>query len=410
MDMIDRVMIRALNKKWKALEPLLDERQRRLWAGTEANVLGYGGASVLVRITGLAMNTVRVGMKDAEQQSRSKRRILEGVMRRPGAGRKALSETWPELKQRLASLVDDSTRGDPMSPLKWTSKSTEKLAEALSSGRRKISRHTVAKYLRDMDFSLQSNRKTHEGNSHPDRDKQFKYIAKQVIDFQRRRQPVVSVDAKKKELIGNYKKSGREWRKKGEALKVNAYDFKGPEGKALPFGVYDTGANVGWVSIGIDHDTASFAVETMRQWWLRMGIEAYPKAKALLVTADCGGSNGNRVRLWKLELQRFASEMGLAVTVCHFPPGTSKWNKIEHRMFSHITANWRARPLRSLSVVVNLIGHTTTKTGLKIRATVDKGRYPLKVKVSDEEMEKLVLSPHNFHGEWNYTIRPLLIS
>ena len=403
--------LKALGVRWKSLAPIFDERKRRLWAGAEAKALGYGGVSAVARTTGLAINTVRTGMDEASQVVKEGRRANEtGVesqrQRRPGAGRKAITEGWPGFDEKLSRLVDSSTRGDPMSPLRWSSKSTAKLAKAMSRGKRTISRHTIAAHLRAMDYSLQSNRKRFEGMSHPDRDRQFRYIAQQVATFQERGQPVVSVDTKKKELLGRHKNAGKEWNPQGRPTEVDAYDFRGPEGKVVPFGIYDLSDNKGWVSVGIDHDTASFAVASIRQWWLRMRKRRYPAATELLMTADCGGSNGNRVRLWKRELQALASETGLTITVCHFPPGTSKWNKIEHRMFCHISENWRARPLTSLGVVVSLIGSTTTQAGLKIRAAADLRKYPLKVKVSDEEMRGIRMTRHNFHGEWNYTIQP----
>jgi hypothetical protein len=409
--MIESNTLKALEARWKSLNPILDERRRRLWAGAEANALGYGGASAVARATGLALNTVRAGMVEAELAAKRKGRAQEPAheqqrQRRTGAGRKAITDAWPGFDEKLARLVDSSTRGDPMSPLRWSSKSTAKLARAMSRGNRTVSRHTVAAHLQAMDYSLQSNRKRFEGMSHPDRDRQFRYIARQVAAFQERGQPVVSVDTKKKELLGKFKNGGREWTKKGHPTEVEAYDFRGPGGKAVPFGIYDVSDNKGWVNVGIDHDTASFAVSSIRQWWLRMGKRRYATATELLMTADCGGSNGNRVRLWKRELQSFASETGLAITVCHFPPGTSKWNKIEHRMFCHISANWRARPLTGLGVIISLIGSTTTQAGLKIRAAADLRTYPLKVKVSDEEMCAILMTRHKFHGEWNYTIQP----
>jgi len=404
-------ILEALRARWKSLAPILDERRRRLWAGAEANALGYGGASAVARATGFALNTIRSGMLQATQFAKGGRHTQEpGTeqqrQRKRGAGRKAITEAWPGFDEKLARLVGSSTRGDPMSPLRWSSKSTAKLAKAMSRGKRTVSRHTVAAHLQAMDYSLQSNRKRFEGMSHPDRDRQFRYISRQVAAFQERGQPVVSVDTKKKELLGKHKNAGKEWTKKRRPTEVDAYDFKGREGKAVPFGIYDVSDNKGWVSVGIDHDTASFAAASIRQWWLRMGRRRYAAATELLMTADCGGSNGNRVRLWKRELQALASETGLAITVCHFPPGTSKWNKIEHRMFCHISENWRARPLTSLGVVVSLIGSTTTQAGLKIRAAADLRKYPLKVKVSDEEMRSILMTRHDFHGEWNYTIQP----
>jgi len=329
--------------------------------------------------------------------------------RRPGGGRKPITHHRPEVLTALQRLVEPTTCGDPMSPLRWTCKSTTELAQALSKkgGTGTISPRTVASLFHDMEYSLQGNYKTKEEGSHPDRDEQFHYISRQTRLFQKRGQPVVSVDTKKKELIGNYKNGGREWRPKGDPEKVKSHDFKDEElGKVIPYGVYDLTANAGWVTVGVDHDTPAFAVASIRAWWLQMGRRAYPKASELLITADCGGSNSYRARLWKTELQRLASGMGLKISVCHFPPGTSKWNKIEHRMFCHITKNWRARPLISHEVVVNLIGNTSTKTGLRIRASLDKRSYPKGIAVTDSEVAKVRMHKASFHGEWNYTIMP----
>jgi hypothetical protein len=313
----------------------------------------------------------------------------------------------PDLLHELEKLVDPVTRGDPMSPLRWTCKSAEKLAEGLQAQGHVVSERTVNRLLHDLGYSLQSNRKTIEGKGHPDRDAQFQYINRRVKAFQRQGQPVVSVDTKKKELVGQYRNGGRERQPKGRPEKVKVHDFidKGP-GKVIPYGVYDMAANAGWVSVGVDHDTAEFAVETIRRWWNRMGTRAYPQAKKVLITADGGGSNGSRCRLWKVELQRLSDEIGLTISVCHFPPGTSKWNKIEHRMFCHITENWRGRPLVSREVVVNLIGGTKTKAGLEIRSELDGGNYPIAREVTDQQMDGLSIKREKFHGEWNYTIRP----
>ena len=303
-------------------------------------------------------------------------------------------------------MVEPATRGDPESPLRWTSKSTRQLAAALAEKGHDISHSTVADILHELGYNLQANVKSRELSSHPDRDAQFRYLTDQVQEHMARKQPVISVDTKKKELVGDYKNAGREWEKKGQPVKVNIYDFVDPErGKAIPYGVYDVASNAGWVSVGTDHDTASFAVETIRRWWLEVGRRAYPKAKKLLISADGGGSNGYRTRLWKIELSRLAAETDLSITVCHLPPGTSKWNKIEHRLFSHISMNWRGRPLTSHEVVVELIGATTTRAGLKVRAQLDTNKYPTDIKVTDEEIAAVPLRKHDFHGEWNYTIR-----
>jgi len=307
----------------------------------------------------------------------------------------------------LEALVDPVTRGDPRSPLRWTCKSTRQLSQELERKGYLISNVTVADLLHRLDYSLQANAKTLEGATHPDRDAQFQYINGRVKWFLKRHQPVISVDTKKKELVGKFKNGGKEWQPKGQPEKVEVHDFASPEStKVIPYGVYDIGKNMGWVNVGTDHDTASFALASIRRWWFGMGREVYPNAKDLLICADCGGSNGYRIRLWKIELQRFASETGLKITTCHFPPGTSKWNKIEHRLFSHISMNWRGRPLISHEVIVKLIGETTTRTGLEVKAQLDKRKYPVKVKITDEEMKMVNLKPHKFHGEWNYSINP----
>ena len=333
--------------------------------------------------------------------------VTTGRVRRPGGGRKPLTHHDPGLVAALESLVEPLTRGDPQSPLRWTCKSTAKLAAELKARGHPVSPRTINTLLAQLGYSLQSNRKTREGGKHPDRNAQFEHINAKAESFQRSGQPVVSVDTKKKELVGDFKNGGREWQPKGQPEEVRVHDFIDPKlGKAIPYGVYDLAANLGWVSVGVDHDTAEFAVATLRRWWERLGSEMYPGAKRLLVTADGGGSNGSRCRLWKLKLQEFADETGLRVTVCHFPPGTSKWNKIEHRMFCHITQNWRGRPLVDLECVVSLIGSTTTETGLEIRAELDEKTYPLGRVVTQREMDALSIKADEFHGEWNYTIRP----
>jgi len=400
----------SIRSKFAALDPVLDERSRRIWAATEAKALGWGGVSLVATATGIARNTIHAGVKELSRSGRGAKRDAAptvGRIRRMGGGRKRLTETVPQLREALEALVEPATRGDPMSPLRWTCKSTTQLAAALAAQGRVVSERTVASLLHELDYSLQGTLKTREGTSHPDRDKQFRYISRQTRLFQRRGQPVISVDTKKKELVGDFANAGREWQPKGQPERVRVHDFKDEHlGKAIPYGVYDVLANTGWVSVGIDHDTPAFAVQSIRAWWKRMGGLAYPTATDLLIMADCGGSNGYRARLWKVALQQLANELALRIAVCHFPPGTSKWNKIEHRMFCHITENWRGRPLISLEVIVNLIGRTTTRTGLAIKATLDRRRYPKGVKVSDEALARLNLTPARFHGEWNYTLSP----
>lgn len=409
--MVDTETVLQIRTKYKFLAPLLDEKTRRCWAATEATTIGWGGISAVAQATGLSRNTILAGVKELEQpsllwiESHEKRRRV----RQPGAGRKSLSETDSRVRRDLKKLLDTSTRGDPQSPLKWTSKSCRKLAEELNRQGHAISHQTVAELLHQMDYSLQSNRKTREGTNHPDRDAQFKYINTQVRAFQQGGQPVVSVDAKKRELIGDFQQKGRSWRPKGHPTKVRVHDFEDPpSGHAIPYGVYDLTYNEGWVSIGIDHNTAAFAVETIRHWWYEMGRAVYPEADELLVTADAGGSNGNRVRLWKVALQGLANELGWRIKVCHFPPGTSKWNKIEHRMFCHITKNWSGTPLVSRAVIVSLIGNTTTDTGLHIKAKLDLNSYPKGIKITDEVFAAVNIEKDSFHGEWNYTILPMV--
>jgi hypothetical protein len=397
-----------LKQKFDVLAPFLDERQQRLWAGAEASVLGHGGITLVAQATGLSRPTVTAGLREMQAFRDDPDSVLDPAqIRQPGAGRKPLTETDPTLLAALEALVDPLTRGDPESPLRWTCKSTTQLAEALTAQGHPVSPRKVAQLLRDIGYSLQGTRKTLEGKGHPDRNAQFEYINTTVTSFQERGQPVISVDTKKKELIGLYQQRGQEWQPAGEPELVSTYDFPDPDvGKGIPYGVLDWGNNVGWVSVGVDHDTAEFAVQTIRRWWVGMGQERHPEATALLITADGGGSNGSRNRLWKRELQKLADELGLAITVCHFPPGTSKWNKIEHRMFNHVSMNWRGRPLTSHEVMVELIGSTTTQAGLRIEAEVDRGTYPLKIKVSDAEMAALEIERAAFHGNWNYTIRP----
>lgn len=388
--------------RFATIAPHLNERQRRLWVGTEARALGRGGVSLVARATGVSRPTVHKAQEELDDLPE-----MNGRVRRAGGGRKRLRELDPGLEAALDALVDPDTRGDPMSPLRWTCKSTGQLALALTRGGHPVSAATVATMLHEAGYSLQGNAKTHEGNQHPDRDAQFRYLNEKATEFRDTGLPVVSVDAKKKELVGEFKNGGREWEPKGQPVEVKVHDFLDKElGKAIPYGIYDIERNVGWVNVGQDHETAAFAVESLRRWWRGDGELVYSNAGELLICADGGGSNGYRSRLWKYELGRFAAETGLSITVCHLPPGTSKWNKIEHRLFSHITMNWRGRPLTSLEVIVDLIGATTTKQGLKVHAERDLGSYPKGVKVTDAELAAIILKAHDFHGEWNYTIIP----
>ena len=395
-----------IREKFRTLEAVLDERSRRLWAATEAKALGYRGQTLVAKATGMARNTVHVGLRELEHTADALTGDHQRV-RRSGGGRKRLIEHDPLLVTQLDALVEPTSRGDPQSPLRWTCKSTRQLAAALQQHGHKVGRHKVSELLVDLGYSLQANRKTKEGTSHPDRDAQFTYINAQVQAFQARGQPVVSVDTKKKELVGDFKNGGRAWQPQGQPELVRIYDFVDKRlGQGIPYGVYDPTANVGWVSVGSDHDTAAFAVETLRRWWHNMGAPMYGGATALLITADGGGSNGSRNRLWKVARQRLADELGLRISVCHFPPGTSKWNKIEHRMFSHSSMNGRGKPLTSHEVIVNLIANTTTQTGLTIHAELDTHQYPTGIKVTDQELETVRLQKADFHGEWNYTILP----
>ena len=395
----------SLRGKYAVLGPLLDERTRRLWAAAEARAIGRGGITRVAEATGMSRVTVRAGLRELESGAASP--APAGRLRGPGGGRKALAERDPGLVGALERELDPVTRGDPTGPLRWTCSSAARLSQRLRAAGHPASERTVNRLLHELGYGLQANRKMREGRQHPDRDAQFRRIDRRVRAFQRLGQPVVSVDTKKKELVGPYRNGGREWRPKGQPEEVRVHDFIDRDlGKAIPYGVYDLTANAGWVSVGVDHDTAAFAVETLRRWWRQMGRRAHPDARRLLVTADGGGSNGSRSRLWKPELQNLADELGLRVSVCHFPPGTSKWNKIEHRMFCHVTQNWRGRPLVSHEVVVNLIGATTTKAGLSIRSELDKGLYPTGIQVSDEQMGALAIKRDPFHGEWNYTLSP----
>ena len=394
----------GLARKFEVLGRVLDERTRRLVAAAEAEALGFGGVTAVAQASGLSRGTVIRGMaelKVAPKPARGQR------IRRIGAGRKRTIDQDATLKRDLESLVEPVTRGDPESPLRWTCKSVRQLAAELKRMKHQTSHRMVAELLHEMDYSLQANRKTLEGSTHPDRDAQFHHISDKSREFQAGRQPVISVDTKKKELVGDFNNNGRELRPKGDPEKVRVHDFLIPAlGRAAPYGVYDVTQNAGWVSVGVDHDTAAFAAQSIRRWWESMGAKAYPDARKLLITADSGGSNGARVRLWKVELQKLADETGLEISVCHLPPGTSKWNKIEHRLFSFISQNWRGKPLVSHQVIVNLIAATTTKTGLRVRAEIDPGQYPKGVKVSDKQIATIRLERDPFHGEWNYTILP----
>jgi Rhodopirellula transposase DDE domain len=394
-------------RRFKAVASHLNERQRRLLLAAEAKELGRGGVTALARLTGAARSTIQAGLRELAHESVEVSGPPDRT-RRPGGGRKKVTVIDPGLASAIEALVDPDARGDPESPLRWTLKSTRNLADELTARGHPTSSRTVAHVLEDdLGFSLQANRKTVEGKQHPDRDAQFRYINEQVRSYTRRREPVLSVDSKKKELVGSYKNQGKTWRRKKDPEKVQIHDFIDKEqGKAIPYGIWDMSRNRGWVSVGIDHDTAAFAVAALRSWWINEGRHVYPKARRVLICADAGGSNSSRSRLWKLELSRLATDIGLAITVCHFPPGTSKWNKIEHRLWSQVTSNWRGQPLTSRQVAVDLIGATTTRTGLTVHAELDEGSYPSGIKVADEEMASIRLERHDFHGDWNYTIRP----
>ena len=396
------VTVEMLAAKFGAILPFLDERQRRLLLGAEARALGHGGIRLVAQAAGVREATVALGVGDLEGEA-----LPPGRARRPGGGRRQSACLDPGLVPALLALVEPEERGDPMSPLRWTVKSTRALAAELSAQGHRVSPGTVAGLLREQGFSLQANAKVLEGSSHADRDAQFRYIGGQAAERMAAGQPVVSVDAKKKETVGEFGNAGRQWRPKGDPARVRDHDFASEgDGKAIPYGIYDLAANAGWVSVGTDHDTAAFAVETIRRWWNARGRLDYPAAARLLVTADAGGANGYRTRAWKTGLAALALETGLEITVCHFPPGTSKWNKIEHRLFSHITMNWRGRPLTSHEVVVSSIAATTTRTGLTVHAELDPGSYPTGQAVTDAEMDALPLTRHDWHGNWNYTLRP----
>jgi transposase len=397
---IDHAAIRA---RFEALDPLLDERARRRLAAAEALTAGWGGIAAVSEITGVARSTIGRGLVELREGETTQ----PDRVRRPGGGRKPLTARDPALLDDLRRLVEPSTRGDPEQPLLWTAKSLRKLAAGLRELGHQIGHNLVGDLLRQLGYSLQANRKTREGGQHPDRDAQFCYINDKVRAALAAGEPAISIDTKKKELVGDFKNAGREWRPEGNPEPVRVHDFVIPElGRAVPYGVYDISENAGWVSVGVDHDTASFAANAIRRWWQTMGRARYPEATRLLITADGGGSNGTRVRLWKIELQHLADELGLEITVCHLPPGTSKWNKIEHRLFSFITQNWRGKPLLSHRVIVQLIAATTTDTGLKVHSEIDPNLYPAGIKVTDAELAAVNLSRHEFHGEWNYTIAP----
>ena len=393
----------GITARYKALEAFLDERTRRLFAAAESQTIGRGGISAISKATGISRLVIRQAVGELKDPSS----LPPGRVRRVGGGRKKAVDADASLKSDLESLLESSTRGDPEAPLRWTCKSVRQLTAELQRMKHRVSHQVVADLLHQLGYSLQANRKTKEGSNHPDRNAQFEHLNGKVKWSLARHQPVISVDTKKKELVGDFKNNGKEWRPKGNPEEVRAHDFVDEElGRATPYGIYDLGRNSGWVSVGMDHDTAEFAVETIRRWWRTMGKPVYPAAKRLLITADGGGSNGSRLRLWKVELQKLADETGLRIVVCHFPPGTSKWNKIEHRLFSFISQNWRGKPLRSFQTIVNLIAATTTATGLKVHAELNEEFYEAGIKVSDEELAKIKIKRDKFHGEWNYEIQP----
>jgi Rhodopirellula transposase DDE domain len=406
---IDVARIDEIRSRHKALAPVLDERRMRLWAASEAKSLGRGGIAAVTEATGIRGKRIAIGIRELKDLGKEPSPLpaRKQRVRRPGAGRKALTEVDASLWSDLEGLLEPVTRGDPESPLRWTSKSTRALAQELRARDHDVSARTVAKLLHDHDYSLQGTRKTIEGRQHPDRNAQFEHINRQTRALQAAGQPVISVDTKKKELLGEFANKGREWQPAGEPSRVLVHDFPSDAvGKAIPYGVYDVGRNEGWVSVGVDHDTAAFAVASIRSWWNTMGKRAYPGARKLYIVADAGGSNAYRNRLWKAELQKFADDTGLELSISHMPPGTSKWNKIEHRLFSHISQNWRGRPLVDHETVVSLIANTTTSTGLTVKARLDRRQYRTKVKVPNSTMRALAITPRRFHGEWNYNLHP----
>jgi len=393
--------VKLYKAKYDAIKSCLNEKGRRFWAAVEAKDYGYGGITVLTEATQLGRTTIHKGLKDLTLP------INQDRVREIGGGRKKLTDIYPNILKSLDKLVEPTSKGDPENPLRWTSKSTRKLSEQLNKQGYKIGRTSTGRLLQKLGYSLQANKKTLENSSHPDRNKQFELINDRVKKLQLKHFPCLSVDTKKKENIGNYKNDGQEYQPKGKPIEVKGHDFPDKKlGKVVPYGLYDIGKNKGWVSVGISADTAQFAVNTIRTWWYTDGKKEYGKATSLLITADCGGSNGNRLRLWKTELQKLATEMGLVIEVHHFPPGTSKWNKIEHRLFSYISKNWRGKPLINKETVVNLIGNTTTKTGLTVSAILDSNNYKKGIKVSDKELSAVKLKPDKFHPEWNYRIMP----
>lgn len=404
--MHDAQTAERIRRAYESLRPEMDERMRRQWAAAEARSLGFGGVTTVSCATGLSRTTIAAGLGELDlpvlQRLREAARI-----RRPGGGRRPLTQSDPDLPVALDSLIEPSTRGDPESTLRWTCKSTRRLADELTRLGHPVGRMTVASLLHEAGYSLQADCKTREGSSHPDRDAQFRYIDRMVRGCLRKEQPAVSVDTKKKELVGDFKNNGREWHLKGQPPEVRVHDFQDKAlGKVIPYGVYDILNDQGWVSVGIDHDTAQFATHSIHSWWSRMGCRRFRRANDLLITADGGGSNGSRCRLWKVSLQELADELGIGLVVCHFPPGTSKWNKIEHRLFSFITQNWRGQPLSDRQTVVNLIANTTTRSGLVVKAALDTNQYATAIKVKDAELATLKLKRHRFHGDWNYTIKP----
>ena len=399
--------VEHMREKFQNIKLLLNEKSLRTWCAVEAKAIGWGGVSLVSQATGVARSTIQRGLKDIETTKNTPAQDTKRV-RKPGGGRKKLTESQPSLEADLDRLIEPATRGDPENPLRWTSKSTTKLMTELNQKNHRISQRSVYNLLKKLGYSLQANKKNKEGSSHPDRNAQFEYISNMTKKIQKNGNPVISVDSKKKEIIGEFKNGGKEYSKKGEPVEVNTHDFPDKNlGKVAPYGVFDITHNKGWVSVGISCDTAEFAVETIRYWWQEMGKPLYPNASEILITADGGGSNGSRLRLWKIELQRLANELNIPINICHFPPGTSKWNKIEHKMFSFISMNWRGRPLINRATVVELIKNTRTNTGLEIQARLDEKQYKKGLKISDEDLNSVNMKKADFHGEWNYTINPL---